>query len=275
MTTILSRRLNNVLLHQTRQSRSLASTTGSIRSLTSFYNKHQRTSVAIQKSSSINKETKAPVKALNSRRNNTIATSYRNMSTMLGLVIVSFLVCLAAMFELPGDMVSRTTGFVQLTAFRLNPSSNAKKLFAAGPFSLRMLILRILLLNRHNMSTASTSTSAGGADESIPTPNTSINLILPPTETRPHRHLILPNSLEVVLISDPDSDKSAAALDVGVGHLEDPANLPGCAHFCEHMLFLGTKRFPKENEYNGYLTNHNGHSNAYTDLCNTNVSTAQ
>jgi secreted Zn-dependent insulinase-like peptidase len=37
-------------------------------------------------------------------------------------------------------------------------------------------------------------------------------------------------------------------------------------------MFLGTKTFPKENAYNTYLTSHNGHSNAYTDLCNTNVS---
>jgi len=37
-------------------------------------------------------------------------------------------------------------------------------------------------------------------------------------------------------------------------------------------MFLGTKKYPEENAYNTYLSSHNGHSNAYTDLCNTNVS---
>jgi len=26
------------------------------------------------------------------------------------------------------------------------------------------------------------------------------------------------------------------------GHMLDPEDLPGLAHFCEHMLFLGTKQ---------------------------------
>ena len=27
-----------------------------------------------------------------------------------------------------------------------------------------------------------------------------------------------------------------------VGHMSDPDDLPGLAHFCEHMLFLGTEK---------------------------------
>jgi len=26
------------------------------------------------------------------------------------------------------------------------------------------------------------------------------------------------------------------------GHMRDPKDIPGLAHFCEHMLFLGTKK---------------------------------
>ncbi|CAN0174853.1 unnamed protein product, partial [Ectocarpus sp. 8 AP-2014] len=44
----------------------------------------------------------------------------------------------------------------------------------------------------------------------------------------------------VLLISDPETDKEAAAMDVRVGQTSDPAHLQGTAHFCEHMLFLGT-----------------------------------
>ncbi|KAJ0170064.1 hypothetical protein K1T71_014670 [Dendrolimus kikuchii] len=34
-------------------------------------------------------------------------------------------------------------------------------------------------------------------------------------------------------------------MDVNVGYLSDPEELPGLAHFCEHMLFLGTKKYPE------------------------------
>ena len=53
--------------------------------------------------------------------------------------------------------------------------------------------------------------------------------------------------LQVLLICDPDTDLAAAAMDVQVGHLSDPEELAGLAHFCEHMLFLGTEKFPEEN----------------------------
>lgn len=52
-------------------------------------------------------------------------------------------------------------------------------------------------------------------------------------------HDYISDILQVLLVSDETTDKSAAALDVHIGHMSDPANLPGLAHFCEHMLFLG------------------------------------
>lgn len=58
-----------------------------------------------------------------------------------------------------------------------------------------------------------------------------VELILPPTEDRPHRYFTLQNGLEVIVVSDPGADKAAASMDVGVGHLSDPDDLPGCAHF--------------------------------------------
>lgn len=41
----------------------------------------------------------------------------------------------------------------------------------------------------------------------------------------------------MILISDPECDKSAASLNVNVGQLEDPEERQGIAHFLEHMLF--------------------------------------
>ncbi|UMM35850.1 hypothetical protein L5515_008285 [Caenorhabditis briggsae] len=89
-------------------------------------------------------------------------------------------------------------------------------------------------------------------------------------DVREYRGLELTNGLRILLVSDPSTDKSAAALDVKVGHLMDPWELPGLAHFCEHMLFLGTAKYPSENEYSKFLSAHAGSSNAYTATDHTN-----
>lgn len=48
--------------------------------------------------------------------------------------------------------------------------------------------------------------------------------------------------MEALLISDPSTDKASAAMDVKVGHLSDPEDLQGLAHFCEHLMFMGTEK---------------------------------
>jgi secreted Zn-dependent insulinase-like peptidase len=53
----------------------------------------------------------------------------------------------------------------------------------------------------------------------------------------------------VLLISDPDAGDAAAALDVGMGSMADPEAHQGLAHFLEHMLFLGSEKYPGDNEY--------------------------
>lgn len=50
----------------------------------------------------------------------------------------------------------------------------------------------------------------------------------------------------------------------------DPWDLPGLAHFCEHMLFLGTDKYPSENEYSKFISSHGGITNAYTATDHTN-----
>ncbi|KAI9282259.1 Metalloenzyme, LuxS/M16 peptidase-like protein [Sporodiniella umbellata] len=92
----------------------------------------------------------------------------------------------------------------------------------------------------------------------------------PASDKRDYRLLKLANELQVLLISDPEADRASAALDVHVGSLSDPENLQGLAHFCEHLLFMGTKKYPKENDYYSYLSEHSGHANAYTATVNTN-----
>ncbi|HKJ00033.1 MAG TPA: insulinase family protein [bacterium] len=89
-------------------------------------------------------------------------------------------------------------------------------------------------------------------------------LVQPERELLQYRRLVLPNGLKVMLVSDPRTESSAAAMAVGAGSLNDPKDRPGLAHFTEHMLFLGTKKYPEANAYTQYLSSHAGSSNAYT-----------
>ncbi|CAG0881776.1 unnamed protein product [Darwinula stevensoni] len=89
-------------------------------------------------------------------------------------------------------------------------------------------------------------------------------------DDRFYRGLELQNGMKVILISDPKTDKAAGSLDVHVGHLSDPDDIEGLAHFCEHMLFLGTKKYPTENSYSKFLSEHGGSSNAFTSAADTN-----
>ncbi|XP_043685976.1 insulin-degrading enzyme isoform X1 [Vespula pensylvanica] len=91
-----------------------------------------------------------------------------------------------------------------------------------------------------------------------------------PNDKRLYRGLLLSNKMKVLLISDSTTDKSAAAMDVNIGYMSDPDDLPGLAHFCEHMLFLGTEKYPQENDYNMFLSQNGGTSNAVTYMDQTN-----
>lgn len=89
-------------------------------------------------------------------------------------------------------------------------------------------------------------------------------------DTRDYKWLTLDNGLQVLLVSDPKATKAAAALDVNVGAKSDPENRQGLAHFLEHMLFLGTKKYPESGEYQEFISSHGGSHNAYTSFEHTN-----
>ena len=85
-----------------------------------------------------------------------------------------------------------------------------------------------------------------------------------------YRYLVLDNKLRVLLISDPETDKASASLDIHVGSGNDPELRPGLAHFLEHMLFLGTDKYPESGEYQQFISEHGGSHNAYTAFEHTN-----
>lgn len=91
-----------------------------------------------------------------------------------------------------------------------------------------------------------------------------------PLDLNSYRSIVLPNALRCTLVSDPTTDIAAASLDVNVGSLSDPRDTQGLAHFLEHMLFMGTEKYPEENFYDSFLKRNAGSANAYTSGEDTN-----
>ena len=56
-------------------------------------------------------------------------------------------------------------------------------------------------------------------------------------------------------------------LSTGVNREED--DIYGLAHFCEHMLFLGSQKYPKPSYFVDHITLYGGKFNGYTDFENT------
>ncbi|KAK7680106.1 hypothetical protein QCA50_016831 [Cerrena zonata] len=81
---------------------------------------------------------------------------------------------------------------------------------------------------------------------------------------RSYRLVQLRNGLVALLISDPAKCSAAAALCVATGSNDDPSNIPGLAHLVEHMVFMGTKSFPKPDYLQELVYQNNGLVNAYT-----------
>lgn len=108
-----------------------------------------------------------------------------------------------------------------------------------------------------------------------------------------YRSLSLQNGLRAMLISDPKMSESssssfvdsssrasttsstsleqyhgklaACAVLMGVGSFYEPKKYQGLAHFLEHMIFMGSKKYPEENAFDSFVTKSGGFSNAHTE----------
>lgn len=72
------------------------------------------------------------------------------------------------------------------------------------------------------------------------------------------------NGMTVLLVSDTQAPNSLAALALPVGSLEDPNNQLGLAHYLEHMVLMGSQRFPEPGSFSEFLKKHGGSHNAST-----------
>lgn len=72
----------------------------------------------------------------------------------------------------------------------------------------------------------------------------------------------LENKIKLIFISDPNINYSSCSVGIGAGYLHD--TYPGTAHFLEHLLFLGSEKYPEQNEYHSYIQINGGEDNAFT-----------
>lgn len=115
----------------------------------------------------------------------------------------------------------------QYSSYPLESSSNRKKF---------LLIVGKSAFESNSRRAMSTS----GVNQRLE--RTYENIVKSNQDQREYRGLLLDNGIKCLLISDPSTDRSAAAVDVHAGYLLDPKEFPGLAHFCEHMLFMGSQK---------------------------------
>ncbi|MBD2781964.1 pitrilysin [Xenorhabdus szentirmaii] len=83
-------------------------------------------------------------------------------------------------------------------------------------------------------------------------------------DPRQYQAIQLNNGMTVMLVSDKKAVKSLAAIALPVGHMENPDNQLGLAHYLEHMVLMGSKRYPQPGEFAEFLQKNGGNRNAST-----------
>ncbi|KAL5269360.1 hypothetical protein ACHWQZ_G003000 [Mnemiopsis leidyi] len=83
---------------------------------------------------------------------------------------------------------------------------------------------------------------------------------------RKYRPFTLPNKIRVTLVSDPETELSAVNLRIQAGSWVNPKEIPGLMHYLEHMVFLGSTRYPGASEYVKYISDNGGKRNGATGL---------
>lgn len=83
-------------------------------------------------------------------------------------------------------------------------------------------------------------------------------------DPRQYQAIKLDNGMTVLLVSDAQATKSLAALTLPVGSLENPTDQQGLAHYLEHMVLMGSKRYPQPDNLAEFLKKHGGSHNAST-----------
>lgn len=83
-----------------------------------------------------------------------------------------------------------------------------------------------------------------------------------PSDQNEYKRIVLKNDLEVIQITNANINKSSCAISIGTGSYDD--TIPGIAHLLEHLISMGTVKFPETNALKDFLSKNNGYYNATT-----------
>ncbi|KAJ2448028.1 metalloprotease [Coemansia sp. RSA 2336] len=89
-------------------------------------------------------------------------------------------------------------------------------------------------------------------------------LVVPFNQATTYQLFRLDNQMKLVFVNDLQAVQSAASLVVNVGSSSDPPEVLGIAHALEHLLFMGTEKYPDEHDFEAFLTKYGGYTNAST-----------
>ena len=63
----------------------------------------------------------------------------------------------------------------------------------------------------------------------------------------------LKNGIKYILINKKKLERTYVSININVGSFHNPKDYGGLAHFLEHMLFIGSKKYPKPDYFMGEI----------------------
>jgi insulysin len=72
----------------------------------------------------------------------------------------------------------------------------------------------------------------------------------------------LDNKLKVIIIEDFKATMCGALLNINIGSIHE--EIEGLAHFLEHMVFMGSSKYPDESNFMDFVSKNGGITNAMT-----------
>ncbi|CUV04110.1 unnamed protein product [Cryptosporidium hominis] len=117
------------------------------------------------------------------------------------------------------------------------------------------LLLFIIIISINNEISLSCSSSIWKSGYSV---------LKPKTDDRSYKNITLENGITALLIEDKFSEKAGFTVGIKVGSFNNPVYALGLFHLIEHVLFLGTKKYPAPESYDEFMAQHGGKNNAYT-----------
>jgi insulysin len=93
-------------------------------------------------------------------------------------------------------------------------------------------------------------------------------MIIPKFEKRKIEYFKI-NNIKTVLVNDKNINNSYFAIKVNIGSFHEPEEYKGLAHLLEHMIFMGSHKYPDSSTMMSYIQKNGGSTNAYTSSLET------